>query len=36
MVLLGNMRGRVVRHFQEGIAMEFMTLQPEDSINKLS
>jgi len=36
MVLLGNMRGRVVRHFQEGIAMEFMTLQPEDTINQLS
>ena len=36
MVLLGNMRGRVVRHFQEGIAMEFMTLQPEDAINQLS
>ena len=36
MVILGNMRGRVVRHFQEGIAMEFMTLQPEDTINKLS
>jgi len=36
MVLLGNMRGRVVRHFQEGIAMEFMTLQPEDTIDKLA
>ncbi|WP_290998697.1 PilZ domain-containing protein [Hoeflea sp.] len=36
MVVLGNMRGRVVRHFQEGIAMEFMTFQPEDAINKLS
>lgn len=36
MVVLGNMRGRVVRHFQEGIAMEFMTIQPEDAINKLS
>lgn len=36
MVILGNMRGRVVRHFQEGIAMEFMTLQPEDAINQLS
>jgi hypothetical protein len=36
MVLLGNMRGRVVRHFQEGIAMEFMTLQPEDAINHMS
>ena len=36
MVVLGNMRGRVVRHFQEGIAMEFMTLQPEDTINQMS
>jgi len=36
MVVLGNMRGRVVRHFQEGIAMEFMTLQPEDTIEQLS
>ncbi|MBC7284100.1 PilZ domain-containing protein [Hoeflea sp.] len=36
MVVLGNMRGRVVRHFQEGIAMEFMTFQPEDAISKLS
>ena len=36
MVVLGNMRGRVVRHFQEGIAMEFMTIQPEDAINELS
>ena len=36
MVVLGNMRGRVVRHFQEGIAMEFMTLQPEDTIAQLS
>jgi len=36
MVVLGNMRGRVVRHFQEGIAMEFMTLQPDEAIDKLS
>jgi len=36
MVVLGNMRGRVVRHFQEGIAMEFMTLQPDETIDKLS
>lgn len=36
MVVLGNMRGRVVRHFQEGIAMEFMTFQPEDTIKQLS
>lgn len=36
MVLLGNMRGRVVRHFQEGIAMEFMTIQPDEAIKNLS
>lgn len=36
MVILGNMRGRVVRHFQEGIAMEFTTIQPEDVIKQLS
>ncbi|EDQ32987.2 PilZ domain protein [Hoeflea phototrophica DFL-43] len=36
MVILGNMRGRVVRHFQEGIAMEFTTVQPEDAIIQLS
>lgn len=36
MVILGNMRGRVVRHFQEGIAMEFTTVQPEDAIKQLS
>ncbi|WP_322988531.1 MULTISPECIES: PilZ domain-containing protein [unclassified Hoeflea] len=36
MVVLGNMRGRVVRHFQEGIAMEFTTIQPEEIINQLS
>ncbi|WP_420410464.1 PilZ domain-containing protein [Hoeflea sp.] len=33
MVVLGNMRGRVVRHFQEGIALEFTTIQPEDAIS---
>jgi hypothetical protein len=36
MVILGNMRGRVVRHFQEGIAMEFTTTQPEEVIRQLS
>ncbi|KJS08187.1 MAG: pilus assembly protein PilZ [Hoeflea sp. BRH_c9] len=36
MVVLGNMRGRVVRHFQEGIAMEFMTIQPAEVINQMS
>jgi len=31
-VTLGTMRGRVVRHFQEGIAIEFATIQPQESI----
>ncbi len=35
MVVLGNMRGRVVRHFQEGIAMEFMTVQPTERIQQM-
>ena len=33
---LGNMRGRVVRHFQEGIAVEFTAAQPKEAIEKLS
>lgn len=36
MVVLGNMRGRVVRHFQEGIAMEFTTIQPNEIIDQMS
>lgn len=35
MVVLGNMRGRVVRHFQEGIAMEFMSVQPTDRVQQM-
>lgn len=35
MVSLGQMRGRVVRHFQEGIAMEFLTMYTPDQINQL-
>jgi hypothetical protein len=31
-VRLGNTRGRVVRHFLEGIAIEFTTLQSRDSL----
>lgn len=31
-VTLGTMRGRVVRHFQEGIAVEFATIQPHDAL----
>ncbi|MRG55562.1 PilZ domain-containing protein [Phyllobacterium sp. SYP-B3895] len=31
-VVLGTMRGRVVRHFEEGIAIEFATVQSRDTI----
>jgi hypothetical protein len=33
---LGAMRGRVVRHFQEGVAIEFATLQTPDSLASLA
>lgn len=32
-VTLGTMRGRVVRHFEEGIAVEFSTIQPADALS---
>lgn len=31
-VTLGTMRGRIVRHFQEGIALEFTRIQPSDAL----
>lgn len=31
-VSLGNMRGQVVRHFQEGVALEFATLQRVETL----
>jgi PilZ domain len=31
-IRLGDMRGRVVRHFEEGIAVEFSTVQTRDSL----
>lgn len=31
---LGNMRGRVVRHFDEGIALEFAIVQTRDSLDE--
>ncbi|MBI1620601.1 PilZ domain-containing protein [Aquamicrobium zhengzhouense] len=31
-VMLGNMRGRVVRHFAEGIAVEFAIVQREEAL----
>jgi len=36
MITLGQMRGRVVRHFQEGIAMEFLTMYTYDQISQLT
>ena len=33
-VWLGNMRGRVVRHFEEGIALEFAVVQTRDSLER--
>lgn len=33
MVTLGGMRGRVVRHFEEGIAIEFAAVQDGDSLS---
>jgi hypothetical protein len=32
-VILGSMRGRVVRHFEEGIAIEFATVQSRETID---
>ena len=32
-VMLGNMRGRVVRHFEDGIAIEFATLQRQEILD---
>ena len=34
-VQLGNMRGRVVRHFQEGVAIEFLALQTRETLSGL-
>ena len=33
---LGNMRGRVVRHFDEGIAIEFAILQTHDTLREFT
>ena len=33
-VTLGNMRGQVVRHFEEGIAIEFAVVQRRDSLKQ--
>jgi hypothetical protein len=34
-VQLGNMRGRVVRQFAEGVAIEFLTVQPRDVLDRV-
>ncbi len=34
-VRLGHMRGRVVRQFQEGVAIEFLALQSKDELKKV-
>ncbi|MBW3098211.1 PilZ domain-containing protein [Pseudohoeflea sp. DP4N28-3] len=34
MVTLGQMRGRVVRHFQEGIAMEFLRVYTPEQVRQ--
>ncbi len=33
-VRLGSMRGRIVRHFQEGVAVEFLTLQSREALTE--
>ncbi len=33
-MLLGSIRGRVVRHFQEGVAIEFLGIQTRDSLRE--
>ncbi|MCF3639778.1 PilZ domain-containing protein [Rhizobium sp. TRM95111] len=33
-VQLGNMRGRVVRHFQEGVAIEFSSVQSREALTE--
>jgi hypothetical protein len=33
-MLLGNMRGRIVRHFQEGVAIEFLGVQSRETLRE--
>lgn len=33
-VRLGNMRGRIVRHFMEGVAIEFLSLQSRETLRE--
>lgn len=34
MLWVGNMRGRVVRHFEDGVAIEFAVVQTRDSLER--
>lgn len=34
MLWIGNMRGRVVRHFEDGVAVEFAVVQNRDSLER--
>ena len=36
LIWLGNMRGRVVRHFDEGVAIEFAVVQNHDSLKRFT
>ncbi len=36
LIWLGNMRGRVVRHFDEGVAIEFAIVQTHDSLKQFT
>jgi hypothetical protein len=33
-IRLGNMRGRVVRHFSEGVALEFLSIQSRETLRE--
>ena len=33
-ILLGSMKGRVVRHFQEGVAIEFLGIQSREALRE--
>jgi hypothetical protein len=33
-IRLGNMRGRVIRHFSEGVAIEFLSVQSRDTLRE--
>jgi hypothetical protein len=31
---LGNMRGRVIRHFMDGVAIEFLSVQSRETLRE--